>query len=150
MGVILGGDTAWRKYAKGDIVCAFHWINGEASMCLYPRDKRPGAGAYVIPLSAAHQYARKDGYPTKYLIEASARAAAVMGMEVQMFTVHRIADVIIDGIEDLVHMPPEPENLPKRRGQHVGEITLKAGDKVLAEGEVDMPAMLDVPSMTQH
>jgi len=150
VGVILGGPTAWKVAVKGDVVRAYHWVNNEPAMCLYPRDRRLGAGAYVIPLSAASNYARADGYPTAYLIEASARAAAIMGMDTSGFTIHRIADVIIEGIEDLVKMPPEPENLPKKRGTRIGEIALKAGDKVIAEGEVDVPQMLDVPSMTHH
>lgn len=149
MGVILGGDTAWKVRAKGDIVCAYHWINAEPALCLYPRQKKLGAGAYVIALSVAHLYARSDGYPTRYLIEASGRAAAVMGMDVTGFTIHRIADIIIDGLEDLVKMPPEPP-MPKKKGRHLGEISLKSDGKVIAEGEVDMPEMIEVPSMTRH
>lgn len=29
MGLIIGGEKAWRKYRKGDIGIAYHWVNGE-------------------------------------------------------------------------------------------------------------------------
>jgi hypothetical protein len=149
MGVILGGDTAWKVRVKGDIVCAFHWVQGEPAMCLYPRDKRLGAAAFVIKLSVAHQYARSNGYPTKYLMEACGKAAVVMGMEAQGFTMHRIADVILDGLPDLVEMPPEPA-FPKKKGQRAGEITLKLGDKEIATNEIELPSSIEIPSMTSH
>lgn len=150
MGVILGGDTAWKVRVKNDIVCAYHWVNGEPAMCLYPRDKRPGAAAFVIMLSVAHQYARRDGYPTPYLLEACATAAVVMGMEAQGFTMHRIADIILDGLEDLVRMPPDPPKAAQKKGKRIGEIELRLGDKTIAAGDIDLPESIEVPSMTRH
>jgi len=151
MGLILGGPTAWKVRAKGDIVIAYHWINGEPAMCLYPRVKKLGAAAFVLPLSVAHEYVRPDGYPTREMVVRCAKAAAVMGFGIERFTIRRIADIICDGIEDLVKMPPLPRTL-RKTGKAVGEIRLQHAGKTIAAGEID-----DVPdeviehgSMTEH
>jgi hypothetical protein len=150
MGIVVGGQHAWKVERKGDIVRAFHWVNGEPAMVLFPVRKRLGAGAFVVCMSAAHKYARRDGYPTEYSIAQAHKAATLMAMDTNKGTVHNIVTTIIDGISDLVRMPPEPQ-LPQKKLASIGEITLKSQGRVIGSVEVDEPApsmMIDTPGMS--
>lgn len=156
MGITVGGPGAWKVKRKGDIAIAFHWINREPTMVLFPvRPNTLGATACCIPLESAFKYARSDGFPTPYCIEQAAKYALLMGMYSDRFTIHRIADAILESIEDLLDMPPEPRALQeKRRGRVVGEMTLKSDGKTIGEKEVtedELPETnIDVPSSTVH
>ena len=162
MGIVVGGKHAWRVHRKGDIVVAFHWINGEPAMVLFPaRPNTLGAGAFCVALSAAFKYAESTGYPTRYCIEQAAKAAKQMGMYTDRFTIHRIADAILEGIEDLLDMPPEPRAAEldrRKRGRVIGEMTLRSEGKVVAEREVEdltgaesVPELdVDLPGATLH
>jgi hypothetical protein len=80
----LGGDKAWRIRVFGDVVVAFHWVNGEPAMCLYPKRPRMygNRGAFIVCLSAAHKYAHANGYAIpEYMIPKALEAARVMGMD---------------------------------------------------------------------
>src|SRR5574341_1017129 len=140
MGVVVGGKNAWRVKRKGDIVVAFHWVNGEPAMVLFPM--RPNTAvkptACVVALSVAHKYAESTGYPSRYCIEQAAKFAVLMGMYTDRFTIHRIADAILEGIEDLLDMPPEPQAFRRDYKKRViGEMTFKSEGKVVAEREVE-------------
>lgn len=146
MGLIVGGPRAWKVAKKGNVVRAYHWVNGEPAMVLFPAQKKIGAAAFVICLSAAHLYARADGYPTEYLVKQSITAAKVMAMDTERSTLRNIADVILDGMEDLIKMPPEP-TFPTARGRPVGQIKVISEGKVVTEAEVDMPSHEDLASL---
>lgn len=139
MGVMLGGEKAWKVYVKGDIVVSFQWVNGEPAMILYP--KRPigvGAGAFVLPIESAFKYAdSKRGAPTPYCIEMAAKAADVMGLFPDRFTLFRIVDAIMEGLIDLIGMPPEPTGLNAKETEAVGELLVKINGKTRLEGEVN-------------
>lgn len=158
MGITVGGKNAWKVKRKGDIAIAFHWINGEPAMVLFPaRPNTLGATAFCLALSAAHKYAESTGYPTRYCIEQAAKAAAMMGMYTDRFTVHRIADAILENIEDLLDMPPEPRAFTeedRRKRRIIGEMTFKSEGKVIAEREVEdlSPGdmSIEVPGATLH
>lgn len=140
MGIHLGGKDAHKIRVIGDIVVAFHWVNGEPAMCLYPKIPRAlgNRGAAIICLSAIHQYVKPNGHPIpEYLIPRALHYARVMGMDETRATVKRIADAILESVEDLVKMPPEPEHLSKpQQGRVMGEMTLVANGKRIAEQEV--------------
>lgn len=144
MGMILGGPKAWKIFKKGNIVCAMHWVNNEPAIVLFPHPKPMGAAGYIICLSAAHKYVNSDGYPTPYMIQASATAAQVMGLDITKMTISLIADVITEHIEDLVKMPPEPDW--KEKEKTVGEVSLLVDGNKIAEHEVtDRPPELILP-----
>lgn len=147
MGLILGGSKAWKVRRVKEFVVAYHWIGmhgeREPTMCIWPQRKPLGCVPFCIPLSTAYQYANRDGYPTPQLVEACARGLVVMGMAQTRQSVHGLADVILDGIEDLVKMPPEPPALAPAQGKPVGEATFYAGGSKVAEGEImDVPTSL--------
>lgn len=133
--VMLGGKNARFQRVKGDIVVSYQYVNDEPAMVLFPKGRSGhGIGAFIICLSAAHKYANNDGYPTPYLIEQAAHAAEQMGMGAHYYTIHRVADVILDGLEDLVRMKPEPDGVKEKPA--TGEIVIQQGGRTVMEGEV--------------
>lgn len=139
MPVQIGGPKAWKVRQNGDIGVSFQWVNDEPAMILFPaRRSLPGAGAYVICLSAAFKYAdSKTGAPTPFLVKASMLAAKQLGfMETDSFAVRKIAEVIVDSLPDLIDMPPEPQQFTQAQQQAIGEMSISLDGKVIAEREV--------------
>lgn len=149
MGVDWGGATAWKVRKQGEFVVAYHWVDvndghGEQpAMVIWPARKPLGCVPYCLPLANAWQYARSDGYPTPELATGCARALTVMGMALGRFTPHKLADVILDGIEDLVKMPPreafERQLAEQQKPTVIGEMAFKSDGKVVAERELTLP-----------
>lgn len=133
-GVAFGGSKAWKVQQVGDIVRAYHWVNEEPAMVLFPVRERssPNAGAYVICLSSAFKY---DEIP--YLVSQSAVAARIMGMDETKQTIYRIGSAIHDGLLDLIKMPPEPQwHVDAEKGDVIGEMEVRADGKTIIEREV--------------
>lgn len=130
MGIQLGGPKAWKVRVFRDIGVAYHWINEEPSMCLFPAQAKssPNRGAFVIPLSAACDYVDSNGYPTIDAMERAAIAAQVMCLDTTKGTLVNIVDAIMDGIEDLIVMPPEPDEAKRL----IGEALLKMDGKIVS------------------
>jgi hypothetical protein len=130
MGVLIGGDKAWKVRRKGELVISYQWLNEEPTMIIFPARPSGKAGCYAIGLSAAYKYADSEtGAPTEYLIRQADVAAEVMGMFATRDTLRTIATVIVDGLPDLVEMPPVPDifnPLPK------GEMKLQLDGKTIA------------------
>lgn len=134
MGLIVGGPDAWKIRTQGDIIIAYHWVNGEPAMVLWPARKPLGCVPYCIGMSHAYKYAKNTGYPTPYCIQQAAVAAQVMGMDNGRETVKRIVEIILDGLEDLVKMP---EERPKKDDSPpLGVATLFQGGTKVVEGEI--------------
>lgn len=92
---------AKTRRLKGFIV-SFQWVNGEPAMCLL-RQFMGTKSAFVICLSSAYKYADMD-----FLVPQSARIADHFGMKGERQAAYNIADVILECLEDLVKMKPEP------------------------------------------
>jgi hypothetical protein len=137
VGIVVGGDSAWKVRTQKGLVVAFHWVNGEPALCLAPLRRRLGAGAFIIGMSHAYKYARRDGYPTSYCMRQAFAAANVMAMDTTKATIQAIVETILDHIEDLVKMPPEPPK--KDTGTPLGEIALFHDGQKVAEDEVTVP-----------
>jgi hypothetical protein len=142
--VELGSQSSWLIRQKGDIVCTFQWLDiGDESgepqpcMCLYPVNKRMESGAYVLPQSETYRFADTKGNPTPHLMGSAFKAATAMGFFPDKSTIHRIMDIVVDGISDLVKMPSYVPTEVTKKGPIQGiEVTLKAGDKVIHEALV--------------
>ena len=134
MGIIVGGEDAWKVRAQKDLVVAFHWVNGEPAMVLFPQRRRLGAAAYIIGLSHAYKYAEKNGYPTPYCVKQAMVAAGVMAMDQTRETCKNIVEVILDNLEDLIRMPPERPK--KDNSPPLGEATLFVEGRKVSEGEI--------------
>jgi hypothetical protein len=131
--VVFGGNTAWKQQTVGDICRSFQLVEGEPAMVLFPKIPRTvEAGAYVICLSAAFKYD-----DVHYLVQQSAIAARVMGMDETKFTIHRIGTAIHDGLLDLIVMPPEPVwHKDMDKGGVIGDLEVKRDGKIILEREV--------------
>ena len=130
MGITVGGEKAWRVRRKGEFVVSYQWINGDPCMLVFPANPGRGAGVFAIALDSAWKYAdSQTGGPTHYLFQQADMALEVMGMIATTSALRAVADVIVDGLPDLVEMPPEPAQfnpLPK------GEMLLKLDGTTVA------------------
>lgn len=132
-GASFGGTNAWKVQQVGDIVRAYHWVNDEPAMVLYPaRQRSAESGAYIICLSSAFKYDN-----LKYLIQQAAIAARVIGMDETKQTIHRIGTAIHDGLLDLIKMPPEPKwSKDLGKGEVIAELEVRKDGKTVIEREV--------------
>lgn len=137
--ITIGGESAWKAYSRGDIGVAFHWINKEPALVIYAlhRGMRlSGSVPYALPLSSAHELV-KDGsggqvVNGEVLIEKAAKAAEVIGAPGDQFIIRRIADAMLEGLDDLCDMPPEPAKgqVPKA---DEGTVQFRANGKTVWE-----------------
>lgn len=91
------------------IVIKYQWVQGEPAMVLI-RKRHSNNAAFAICLSAAYQYAEVN-----YLMVQAVKAAEVLGMHGERYAARHIADIIIEGLPDLVRMKPEPGELEELR-----------------------------------
>lgn len=99
---------AKSRAMKGFLI-TFQWVNGEPAMCLL-RKANMRKSAYVICLSSAWKYA-----DISFLVPTSAKIAAFFGMENERHAARAIADVILECLEDLVKLAPEPKEAEQAR-----------------------------------
>ena len=160
MGMVIGGDRAWRRFRKGDIAVALHWVNGEPAMVLFPAHMTESRVRrivpFVIPLSVGHEYVASDGHPNLMrALQGATEAAICLGMQPELSVVHRIIDAIVEAIPDLVAMPPEPTALQRvDQGPAVGELSIKVDGQTVKEIEVSDPTaagqwVADGPATTE-
>lgn len=142
MGILLGGEKAWRKREHGDLVISYEWLNNEPCMCIFPKIRRQDhQGALVIPIESAHKYVESNGYPNvEYTTGMALQACIHMGMLPEKSTIHRIIDAIADGLPDLVDMPPEPpaHQIDKiDTAPTVGDLSIQVDGETILETEVN-------------
>lgn len=143
MGLVVGGPTAWKVYSRGPIALAFHWVNGEPSMVLFPTAGRfmlRNCVPYVLPLERAHQLVKDgtDGFvvDSDVLWEMAKRATEVMGFGSDVQVAMKVADVILNGLDDLCDMPPEPASLAKAaQPAPTGTMAVKVAGETVYETE---------------
>jgi hypothetical protein len=133
---MIGGKNAWKQRVLGDIVVSLQWVNGEPAMILWPKVKRSNhAGAFVICLSAIHQYVHSNGYPNAdYLIPKAEEACQVMALDVSTYSIRHVADAILESVEDLVRMPPERPKQWDVEFKPEGEGKIMVGGQTIWEG----------------
>jgi hypothetical protein len=144
MGIVVGGERAWRTFRKGDIAVALHWVDGEPAMILFPaaapQGRCRGVVPFVVPLAVLHEYVRADGHPQVRRALQGARAAArCLGMAPELSVLHRIIDAIVEAAPELVAMPPEPSSWEQERaaaGPVLGELSIVGDGRVLLEREL--------------
>lgn len=125
--VELGGDRAWLTRSIGEFVCSFQWIHRvdidpdgpHPCMCIFMGKRAMDVVPYVIPQRNAWAFADRDGNPTAHAMGAAFKAAIAMGTFPARDTVHKLVDIIVEGIPDLIKMPSEqPHDL------HVARVLL--------------------------
>jgi hypothetical protein len=136
--VMLGGDV-YDQRTTGDIISEFKWVNGEPVMLIYKRVLGHNTKAYMIELEDAHMFATSSGLPSKMLLSTYCRdAARALNSEHDKATMFRLIDVIMEGLADLLRMPPEPKaheiaNRPTTSGD---ELKIIMDGKTIAEVQV--------------
>ncbi len=130
----IGGEKAIKVDTRfKDVNLAYHYINGEAAMAVFPKRPRHGAGAYVVCESAAYKYYQS----TQSLLLGAQNAIHVMGMDNTSMTAHNVATAIFDGLEYLIEMPPCPENMKERgTGEVIGEAVLNINGQDMLGKEI--------------
>ena len=143
MGINVGGPTAWKVVSRGPIAVAFHWIDNEPAMVIFPTRGRAlmrGCTPYCLPLTSAHELV-KDGskgavVDSAVLWDKARTATKVMGFGEDAQMAMKVADVILNSLDDLCDMPPEPQVLiDKAKPAPTGELIAKVGGETVFHGE---------------
>lgn len=131
----LGGEHAYKQFVKGDINVSLQWVHDEPCIVLFA--VYGGAvkkGAFCIALSALHRYVDSNGYPTGYGARASIDIATQLGFTPGKDICFRITEAILDAAEDLVRMPPTPQEVrDAHKPEPVGELSIKVGGRLVRE-----------------
>lgn len=141
MGLHLGGEKAWHTASKGDIGLAMHWVNGEPAMCLFPLHRSlKNAAAYIIPLDNMHEIVlpetHGEGVDSQALLHKATKAAEVMGFGADFGSIKNICDLILDNVDKLVDMPPEPQELRDKKPKQGFVMRVRQGGKLIGEHEI--------------
>ncbi|MFA6039883.1 MAG: hypothetical protein WC733_00085 [Methylophilus sp.] len=132
MGIHIGGAKSYKQVVYGDVVMSLQWVNDEPAMVIWPKIPRTSQNsAYCICLSSAYKYTDDE-----YLVQQAAICAEVIGLGVSGFSIKRIADVILNNLQDLAEMPLEQMVMPKEKGVAVGEMVLKLNGETIREQEM--------------
>ena len=139
--VEFGSQKAWLLRQKGDVIASFQWMDighesGEpqACMCLFPANRTHETGAYVLPQEEAYRMATNKGNPTPHTMGAAFKYCSITGKFPDKSTVHRVMDVILENLPDLINMPnSQPLGLHAKKAIQGVEVSLKVNDKVAHE-----------------
>jgi hypothetical protein len=117
----MGATLDLRKAAfhrqHGDILAVYTWVNDERALVLLPAHRKPGSPWYVVCESAAYKYEEPN-----YLARQARKAAEVIGMDETADAWLKIATIIIEGLGDLIRLPPAPEK--ELMSASVGSMTI--------------------------
>ena len=94
-------------------------------------------GAYVLPQEQAWRFADNRGRPTQHLMGAAFKYCAATETFPDKSTIHRVMDIVLDGLPDLINMPSsQPSELDRKKTLQGIEVSLKIGDKTFHEAVV--------------
>lgn len=140
--------TIVRKRHFGDFDILFQYVDEEPALVVRAhRFLAVRKRAYVITLESAWKYVDDVESPhsghSKYMVHASAQIEAMLGLGDDIATRFRIAEAIMDCLEDLVAMKPM-----KIEADHSVRVTgvMRVGDQ---EFEVDVDADPGVLNSTE-
>lgn len=133
MSVSIDSTKAHLTRVHGEITAIYTWMNDERVLLLAATHRPgnafvPGAPVYVIKESNAHAYD-----DPRQLAATANKAAEVLGLG--STAVFKIADIIIDGLPDLIEMPSAPQEKDYYKGSH-GQMILSADGKPIAAEEI--------------
>lgn len=128
MGAKVDLSKAFLTRQHGDLLAVYTWVDSERALILIPA-YRKGASWYIIKDSAAYKY-DNDGYLTRQC----RIAAEVLGMEPSPNNWFKLANVIIEGLPDLIEMPSAPD--PGLMRAAIGEMQLFADGQLMSGQEI--------------
>lgn len=143
--VDLSGERAWKQANKGDITMSLQWIDIQLTqpdydeegpvpcMVLFHSHRRMETGAYVIPMSKAHNYIGTDGRPTLWFHKAIAGAVLEIGFEPSdRSAINRVHDLIYENLVDLFKMPTmQPDDLHVAKAVQGIEMAIRVNGKTI-------------------
>ena len=137
MPVHLGGDKAWRvRRLSGGLIGSYEWLDGEPCFFLYPAGRKTG-GAMAIPLAVAHAWAGSDGHPNlEHALPSAYQAAEAMGLDPTPQTLRKIIDAVVEGLPDLIEMPPMLAPETEINGPTIGEASIILDGETIHEREI--------------
>lgn len=131
MGASLDLNKAHLSRQHGDLLAVYTWVNDERAMVLIPA-YRKGSAWYIVCESAAYKYDNP-----RYLADQCRKAAEVLGMEPSPNNWFKLANIIHEGLPDLIEMPSEVDAQLSRATY--GEMQLRENGKLIAGEEIRMP-----------
>lgn len=133
MPVTIDLTKAHLSRVHGDIAAVFSWLNDKRAMFLIPH-LRKGAPWFVVVESAAFSWDDHDPKNIVNVVQKSAKACEVLGIEPTPINCRRIAGIVIDGLPDLIRMPAKPPTEFHRAS--FGRMELRADGQTLAEEDI--------------
>ena len=104
----VGGPSAFKTYERRGFNVSFEWVEGEPCMLIWSV-RGMDAGVFGIALSSAAKYADPSGKPTRECFkECRSALIEVMGGSGIDIEVYALVDVVLDGMNTLLTMPPAP------------------------------------------
>lgn len=120
----IGGPSAFKTYARRGFNVSFEWVENEPCMLIWSI-RGEDAGVFGIALSSAGKYADPSGRPTRECFkECRSALIEVMGGSGIDIEVYALVDVVMDGMNTLLTMPPAPVAVRRDdKGAPIWEIT---------------------------
>lgn len=128
MGAVLDLSKAFKHRQHGDLLAIYTWFNDERALILLPA-YRKNAAWFIILEPAAWKYDNPH-----YLAHQAVKACEVVGIEPSTANWRRIANIIIEGLPDLIEMPSQPDPVLSRAT--IGEMKLFADGQLLGGEEI--------------
>lgn len=150
IGILWGGPKCYRKKRFKDFMVFFEWFDeetmevgrGEPTMVITRANRfalSGNRGSVLVPMGAAWKYAdSKTGGPTRELVQFAAGACDELGLEPSKMNVFKVADAIVENVDELLRMPPEPspDKFVSRKAKAIGEVTILDGGRVVGQSEL--------------
>lgn len=135
---LLKRDAEWLRRVKGDLTVSYQWIktgnfpDGIEAMVFW-RNISPQV-RFALTSAKVCDYAQSKGTAAHGLMTKAIEICEFLGYDVNSDrqSVRRLMDVILDGISDLIMMPPPPDS-PEAQLESVGVLTVKANGQVALE-----------------
>ena len=116
-----------------DITAIYSYVNDERALILTP-SYRPGAPWFCVLESAAYSWDDSEPRNIPQVVRKASKACEVLGLEPTAQNARRVAEIIIDGLPDLIRMPTAKEK--EMRAESIGRMQLLADGEVLNEEDI--------------
>lgn len=131
----VGGAQAWKTHDCHGYNVSMEWVDGEPAMVIWSR-LAPDFG-FAICLSSVGKYATPEGKPNQEGVDALAMALPDFGREICARELHRLVDIVLRYVPELIAMPPTPRDVRKAdAGGAIWDVTQKANDKTISEASI--------------
>lgn len=133
MGATIDTSKAHLVRQHGDLIAIYSWINDERALILVPA-YRKGAPWFCVMESASFSWDDEDPRNVPQVVRKSLKACEVLGIEPTPQNARRIAQIVIDGLPDLIRMPSAPP--VEYHKESYGSLLLRADGEPLASEEI--------------